>query len=41
MKSKCITFLNLILITFLSTSVFANTYCDEHGEREKSLVKLG
>ena len=37
MKSKCITFFNLIVITLLSTSVFANTYCDEHGESEKSL----
>ena len=34
MKSKHIAFLNLILITFFSTSVFANTHCLEHSEEE-------
>ena len=32
MKSKCITFFNLIPNYFFSTSVFANTHCHEHGE---------
>lgn len=39
MKSKCISFLNLILFTFFSTSIFANTHCLEHGERENVLSK--
>ena len=34
MKSKHIAFLNLILITFFSTSVFANTHFLEHSEEE-------
>ena len=41
MKSKCISFLNLILFTFFSTSIFANTHCDEHGESEKTSCQTG